>query len=406
MSDWDGWAGPDAYDFDVYLYDPTYNPEYPSHSLIDLSFGSMRQEMIGCDIEQSGTYILEVRSYSGSGSYFFDLSAGPGTTVILEPDLDDYMPRDVAITGINVDSEIPKGLTVNVGVVVENEGKQPETTTVTLTDAGEPIDLPKAVELEVGESKPVTFQWDTTGASIGEHVLHAELTSVPGEIDLADNSADRHVSVVIGVLEVAISIPPGPHGFGDSIPITVGVTDDGSGVEGAEVDVTITTPKGKNYLRDGVTDANGEVGFLFKPKRNDGSGTYHVAATASKQDYGSGEGDETTFEVGTSAAPASAGTRYATWLGQAFPTPGNPEIWIPFTLSQAENVIIRIHDATGKLIRTLDLGHVSAGSYIEKSKAAHWDGRNAAGEEVSNGVYFCTIQVGRFTATRKTVVAK
>ena len=70
------------------------------------------------------------------------------------------------------------------------------------------------------------------------------------------------------------------------------------------------------------------------------------------------------------------------------------------------DVAIRIYNVTGRLIRTLDLGHKPAGFYTSKDKAAYWDGRNESGEHVSSGIYFYTIQAGDFTATKKMVVAK
>ncbi len=93
-------------------------------------------------------------------------------------------------------------------------------------------------------------------------------------------------------------------------------------------------------------------------------------------------------------------------LLNAYPNPGNPEIWMPFTLSEAQQTTITIHDATGRLVRTLDLGKRSPGIYISREKAAHWDGRNDGGEEVSSGIYFYTIRAGEFVATRKMIVAK
>ena len=69
-------------------------------------------------------------------------------------------------------------------------------------------------------------------------------------------------------------------------------------------------------------------------------------------------------------------------------------------------VAIRIYDVSGRLIRTLDLGYKSAGFYITKEKAAYWDGRNEAGEYVTSGICFYTIQAGDFVATKKMVVAK
>ena len=39
-------------------------------------------------------------------------------------------------------------------------------------------------------------------------------------------------------------------------------------------------------------------------------------------------------------------------------------------------------------------------------RAAYWDGRNQVDEPVASGVYFYTLTVGEFTATRKMVIKK
>jgi len=58
------------------------------------------------------------------------------------------------------------------------------------------------------------------------------------------------------------------------------------------------------------------------------------------------------------------------------------------------------------LVRTLTLGHQAAGMYQSRSRAAHWDGKNEFGESVASGVYFYTLTVGDFTATRKMLIRK
>ena len=93
-------------------------------------------------------------------------------------------------------------------------------------------------------------------------------------------------------------------------------------------------------------------------------------------------------------------------LLQNFPNPFNPETWIPYHLADAAQVTIQIYSATGQLVRVLDLGQRDSGIYSSRSKAAYWDGRNQAGEQVCSGVYVYTIRAGDFTATRKMVVAK
>jgi hypothetical protein len=93
-------------------------------------------------------------------------------------------------------------------------------------------------------------------------------------------------------------------------------------------------------------------------------------------------------------------------LLQNFPNPFNPETWIPYQLNLDSDLVIGIYNASGNLIRTLNLGYRPTGFYTTKDKAAYWDGKNEAGEEVASGIYFYTIQAGDFTATKKMVVKK
>ncbi|MFC1717486.1 ester cyclase [Candidatus Poribacteria bacterium] len=93
-------------------------------------------------------------------------------------------------------------------------------------------------------------------------------------------------------------------------------------------------------------------------------------------------------------------------LLQNYPNPFNPETWIPYHLSEANPVMVKIYSASGQLIRALDLGYRDAGVYASRSKAAYWDGKNEAGEEVTSGVYFYSIAAGDFFATRKMTVLR
>ena len=93
-------------------------------------------------------------------------------------------------------------------------------------------------------------------------------------------------------------------------------------------------------------------------------------------------------------------------LGQNYPNPFNPETWIPYHVEENQSVTIRIYNAAGKLVRELDLGFKSAGSYISRHKAAYWNGRNLYGEEVASGIYFYEIEAGKFNATKKMIILK
>jgi hypothetical protein len=96
----------------------------------------------------------------------------------------------------------------------------------------------------------------------------------------------------------------------------------------------------------------------------------------------------------------------STALGQNFPNPFNPETWIPYDLGSAAWVHLWLFDLKGTLVRHLNLGMRTAGSYRGKNTAAYWDGRNSEGERVASGIYFYTLRAGNFTQTRKMVLLK
>ena len=89
-----------------------------------------------------------------------------------------------------------------------------------------------------------------------------------------------------------------------------------------------------------------------------------------------------------------------------YPNPFNPETWVPYQLADDSEVIITIHDVTGRLVRRLDLGYQFAQNYTNREKAAYWDGRNQYGEMVAGGLYFYTLRTQSFQATRRMVIVK
>jgi hypothetical protein len=93
-------------------------------------------------------------------------------------------------------------------------------------------------------------------------------------------------------------------------------------------------------------------------------------------------------------------------LLQNYPNPFNPETWIPYRLSEPTDVTITIYNVNGQMVRRLDLGTRMPGHYIDRAKAACWDGKNEAGEEVSSGIYFYQLRAGRDASVRKMIVAR
>ena len=89
-----------------------------------------------------------------------------------------------------------------------------------------------------------------------------------------------------------------------------------------------------------------------------------------------------------------------------YPNPFNPETWVPYQLAESAEVHLTIYAVDGTVVRTLVLGHQTAGNYQNRERAAYWDGKNALGESVASGLYFYTLTAGDFTATRQMLIRK
>ncbi len=89
-----------------------------------------------------------------------------------------------------------------------------------------------------------------------------------------------------------------------------------------------------------------------------------------------------------------------------YPNPFNPETWIPYQLAGDADIIIRIYNTSGKVVKTVYSGHQTSGYYINRSKAAYWDGRNESGEAVASGVYIYELVTPKTSQTKRLVIIK
>lgn len=89
-----------------------------------------------------------------------------------------------------------------------------------------------------------------------------------------------------------------------------------------------------------------------------------------------------------------------------YPNPFNPETWIPYQLAIDAEISIRIYNTEGKIVRTLFTGHQASGYYLDRSRAAHWDGRNEFGEQVASGIYIYELTTPTFKQTKRLVIVK
>ena len=103
--------------------------------------------------------------------------------------------------------------------------------------------------------------------------------------------------------------------------------------------------------------------------------------------------------VPTAVGPAPLAEGVA--LSQNYPNPFNPQTVISYELPHAHHVQLTVHDAAGRLVRSLVDGTRPAGSHD-----VSWDGKNERGSRVSTGVYFYRLRTGAMVLTRKMVLLK
>jgi flagellar hook assembly protein FlgD len=88
-------------------------------------------------------------------------------------------------------------------------------------------------------------------------------------------------------------------------------------------------------------------------------------------------------------------------LSQNYPNPFNPNTEIKYQLPKDSRVVLSIYNVMGQEVVTLVDAGLKAGYYT-----ATWNARDARGTEVSAGIYFCRLQAGEFSQTRKMVLIK
>lgn len=107
--------------------------------------------------------------------------------------------HDVAIISIVPSATvIIVGTTIQIGVTAKNEGTAYENFTVTLYYDSNIIGTQTITDLTPGATTLLTFNWDTTGVTPGDHTITAIASTVPGETDTADNTKSAVDKVRVG----------------------------------------------------------------------------------------------------------------------------------------------------------------------------------------------------------------
>ena len=66
------------------------------------------------------------------------------------------------------------------------------------------------------------------------------------------------------------------------------------------------------------------------------------------------------------------------------------------TLPAPARAVITLHDAAGRLVRTLASGEFEAGPHV-----IAWDGRDEAGRDCASGLYFARARAARWSGVAR-----
>ncbi len=174
-------------------------------------------------------------------------------------------------------------------------------------------------------------------------------------------------------------------------------------------DPSVQMPGVDDYLHQAADSTNWPSGIKYDPN-NTGVHVYSLGVhehwnNATDKNYSrnlnstSGTGIELIdIEQGASTGVASQDRRpiEAFELYQNYPNPFNPSTTIKFNIHQTGYTTIKIYDIMGKEIETLLESKVNAGLH-----EIHW-----SAQSLSSGVYFCRMQSGSISLTKKLIYQK
>ncbi len=244
--------------FTVTLRDSTDGADIGSQEVGSLSAGASATLTYSWDTtECSLTIHTLVATYDGTDENGANDSAETSTTLV-------EALTDIAITAVSGPDSVVQGDTADIIVTVENTGNQDVTEgiPVTLVDTSDGPTLGTQTissGLAAGASAALTFPWDTSGASSGDHTLTASHS-----VD-DDDTANNSDSTVVNVTDQ----PPAT----ETVQVSVMVTPWLSFTRGWKAAATV-------IVMDGF------VPVLYATVEGEWSGAYNAKVTGSTDDSG------------------------------------------------------------------------------------------------------------------------
>jgi peptidoglycan/xylan/chitin deacetylase (PgdA/CDA1 family)/PKD repeat protein len=157
----------------------------------------------------SGQYLISVQDFTE----FLDYLILKGVKTVTVNQALDMGSRDVAIKSV-VPSTVQAvaGTIININVTARNEGTMTETFNVTTYYDNNKIETQTVTDLASGETRTLAFDWNTNAVPFDDHTIKAEASTVPDEIDTADNVyVDGTVTIFGPPIASFTCYPSTPH---------------------------------------------------------------------------------------------------------------------------------------------------------------------------------------------------
>jgi len=192
-------------------------------------------------VSETGPITTYTYTMAGTYNVILTVTDDEGLTDTATAPLTVYHLHDVAVIDVAPSlTEVYVGETVTITVIAKNEGTATETFNITVYCNENTIGIQSVADLAPGSDIVLTFSWTTLGVPVGEYVIKAVASTVPGETNIEDNTYIDGTVTVKSIHDVAvIGVTPSitQVNIGQVVNITVTVRNEGTVPE--DFDVTI-----------------------------------------------------------------------------------------------------------------------------------------------------------------------
>jgi uncharacterized repeat protein (TIGR01451 family) len=217
-----------------------------------------------------GTYVIKARA----DSHYEIAESDETNNECTAPASVEIVIHDIAtLSQTPTPTTVTQGETVTIQVVVENQGTEPESFTVTCHyDSSDVGPAQTVTNLASGAQETLTFLWNTVGVVPGPYYISAVASTVPGEKDTDDNACTSTTMVTI-------LAPPTPGALWVDKTRTAVISGPDPPIVGKttvyEITITVKNTGGKDVTSVKVEDTiSSDVSFVSVGTPSQGSAAY------------------------------------------------------------------------------------------------------------------------------------